>query len=279
MNNDSKIAFLIDALIRGHDNFDQIYKYLDAILDAKSLQLNSDELYDKLRENIAEKVRLSGESLKSIEYHKRFGWVIESKDNSAAYLGKINLTGNSTLDIGKMSYFSGSSTINGRDSLKIGSFCSLATGIEIFTSNINHPMNFLSTYNMVSNARILERDDKVELPNFRQQIVELEKRRDVVIGNDVWIGRDVLIMNGIVIGDGCIVGARSTVTSNCEPYGVYVGTPAKLIKYRFPREVIDQLIGIQWWKWSIEKIKKNRMLFDVELSKYSGDLNKLINDI
>lgn len=59
-----------------------------------------------------------------------------------------------------------------------------------------------------------------------------QSERSIVIGNDVWIGYGAIIMPGVTIGDGCVVGAGAVVTRDCEPYGVYVGSPARKIKSR-----------------------------------------------
>ena len=59
-----------------------------------------------------------------------------------------------------------------------------------------------------------------------------QDEKDIVIGDDVWIGYGVHIMPGIKVGDGCVIGAGAVVTRDCEPYGVYVGVPAKKIKTR-----------------------------------------------
>lgn len=56
--------------------------------------------------------------------------------------------------------------------------------------------------------------------------------KDITIGNDVWIGFGAQIMAGVTIGDGCVIGAGAVVTKDTEPYGVYVGVPAQLKKYR-----------------------------------------------
>ena len=58
------------------------------------------------------------------------------------------------------------------------------------------------------------------------------KESNIVIGNDVWIGFGVQIMSGVTIADGCVLGAGTVVTKSTEPYGVYAGIPARLIKYR-----------------------------------------------
>jgi aminopeptidase-like protein/acetyltransferase-like isoleucine patch superfamily enzyme len=271
----SKRNFINDLVIRSHDNFDQIYR--SNLSFARDSKVNQDygPLYDAILDNILKNTTLLGEKVSNVEYHERFGWVL-SGTNKKAYLGKINLTGKASIEIGNMTYFSGSIIVNGNAHLEIGSYCSLANGIEIFTSNINHPTSFTTTYNLHSNARIVENAMGLELPNFHSNIKQLKKRKDVTIGNDVWIGRDVLIMNGINIGDGCIIGTRSTITKDCEPYGVYVGTPAKLVKYRFNQDIITQLLAIKWWNWSYEKIRRNKPFFDQELAEYSGSLRRII---
>lgn len=59
-----------------------------------------------------------------------------------------------------------------------------------------------------------------------------ETEKSISIGNDVWIGFGAQIMAGVTITDGCVIGAGAIVTKDTEKYGVYVGIPAKLIKYR-----------------------------------------------
>jgi dTDP-4-amino-4,6-dideoxy-D-glucose acyltransferase len=51
------------------------------------------------------------------------------------------------------------------------------------------------------------------------------------VGNDVYIGARSVIMP-ITIGEGCVIGAGSFVNKNCDPWGIYVGSPAKKIGER-----------------------------------------------
>jgi dTDP-4-amino-4,6-dideoxy-D-glucose acyltransferase len=55
------------------------------------------------------------------------------------------------------------------------------------------------------------------------------------VGNDVYIGARSTIMP-VTIGEGCVIGAGSFVNKNCDPWGVYVGSPAKKIAERPPIE-------------------------------------------
>ena len=64
-------------------------------------------------------------------------------------------------------------------------------------------------------------------------------------------------MGGLTIGNGAIVGAGSIVTKDVPPYAVVAGSPARIIRYRFPREMIDRLEAIRWWRfgpWDLEGI-------------------------
>ncbi len=54
----------------------------------------------------------------------------------------------------------------------------------------------------------------------------------VEIGDDVWVGAGVRILDGVKIGSGCVIGTGSVVTKSTDPYGVYVGVPAKKINDR-----------------------------------------------
>lgn len=139
-----------------------------------------------------------------------------------------------------------------KNSIKIGNFCSIARDVSI--QEYFHDYSRLTTYYIGRNV-------------FGEDVKdEVVSKGPIIIGNDVWIGTGVQIMSGVTIGDGAVIAANSTVTHDVLPYSVIGGVPAKLIKYRFSQEIIDELLRIKWWNWDIEKIKKNRKLFSVNLS-------------
>lgn len=135
------------------------------------------------------------------------------------------------------------------DKLKIGKFCSIATGAKFIFNGANHTLKSFSTYPFPLFA-----DEK----QYNPDIVESwDNKGDIVIGNDVWLGYDSIIMAGVTIGDGAIIGTRALVTKDVEPYTIVGGIPAKTIRKRFDDETIEILQKIQWWDWNIEKIEKN----------------------
>jgi galactoside O-acetyltransferase len=54
----------------------------------------------------------------------------------------------------------------------------------------------------------------------------------LVIQDDVYIGANCTLMPNITIGEGAIIGAASFVNKDAEPWGIYVGSPAKKIGER-----------------------------------------------
>ncbi|MFK0162915.1 acyltransferase [Rhizobium sp. NPDC090279] len=57
-------------------------------------------------------------------------------------------------------------------------------------------------------------------------------KKPVVIEDDVWIGAGAKILGGAHISKGCVIGANAVVKGRTEPYGIYVGAPARLLKRR-----------------------------------------------
>lgn len=64
-------------------------------------------------------------------------------------------------------------------------------------------------------------------------------------------------MPGVKIADGAVIGTGSIVTKDVEPYSIFAGNPAKLIRKRFDDDTISFLLELKWWNWPIEKIGAN----------------------
>ncbi|PPC82276.1 MAG: transferase [Methylotenera sp.] len=127
----------------------------------------------------------------------------------------------------------------------IGRFCSIGRGVVIGLEKNKHPTDWLSTSLF---SRSLER--KYE---------SIAASTQTVIGHDCWIGQEAIIMSGVNIGHGAIIGARALVTSNVPPFAIYGGIPAKLIRYRFPIEIINKLINVEWWNMRTDYLEKLNM--------------------
>jgi len=58
------------------------------------------------------------------------------------------------------------------------------------------------------------------------------KSSPVFMGRHVILGAGTIVFPGTMIGEGCSFGAGSVVNKNAEPWGVYVGIPARRIRER-----------------------------------------------
>ena len=72
--------------------------------------------------------------------------------------------------------------------------------------------------------------------------------------------------------NGCIIGARALLKQNfkSEPYGIYGGTPAKLIRFRFSEKIRESLLELAWWDMPLSWIKENNDFFMLDLTADEG---------
>lgn len=74
--------------------------------------------------------------------------------------------------------------------------------------------------------------DRLDIPICEQGFDEY---KPVLISDDVWIGSRVTILPGTKIGRGTIIGAGAVVTGTIPDYAIAGGVPAKVIRYREPK--------------------------------------------
>lgn len=156
------------------------------------------------------------------------------------------ITKTDKIKVGKESYHNGNFNVKGNGSLILGSYCAFGQDIKVILSNHN--------YNYPSIQYTFYRKNFGRLPYENIQ-------GNTEIGNDVWIGDSVIILPNIKIGNGVIIGAGSIVTKDVPDYAIIAGNPARVIKYRFTKEKIDELNTKKWWNWTNEEIYKNSDFF------------------
>lgn len=145
----------------------------------------------------------------------------------------------------------------------IKKFANIASYVRINPGQ--HPMHRASLHHMLYRREMFGfGQDDSDFFNSRRE-------KNVYIGNDTWIGHNVTIMGGVYVGDGAVIGSGAIVTKDIPAYAIAVGNPAKVIKFRFDYEVINELQKIAWWDWDHETIKKRINDFnsiEIFLKKY-----------
>ena len=91
---------------------------------------------------------------------------------------------------------------------------------------------------------------------------------DSIIKNDVWIGDEAMMLGGGIIENGCIIAARAVLPPNfrSEPYGIYAGSPARLVRFRFSEAVRAALVELAWWDMPLSWIRDNNAAFLQDLT-------------
>jgi acetyltransferase-like isoleucine patch superfamily enzyme len=281
MNGYEEYAF--DCFLRSYENKETLIELTSNYQDNEKLDLLNNvykdlkiwhKAYDYVENYLFNNVKLSLEGelhlLDKVDFHPKYGWVVSYNGNKA-FLGKASIYEKLKVIIGHRSYISGNCNLRGNGLLEIGAYSSIGWNLYVFVEYENHPYKYPGNINFSVESRLVDDGMSLSIPNPME-----EESNKVIIGNDVFIGRNVNIMNGVTIHDGCVIGANSMVTKDCEPFGIYVGTPAKLISKRFPDKIISQMEALKWWRWPFEKIKRNVSFFNTNLSNYCGDINSLI---
>jgi acetyltransferase-like isoleucine patch superfamily enzyme len=134
--------------------------------------------------------------------------------------GKITIGDNVSIEQDVEIVAQGSTILIG-DSVFIGRGCQIIAKQFISVGNDSQ----IASYCVIRDANHkMERNDLIRIQGYAVQPIS--------IGEDVWIGSQSSIIMGAKINNGCVVGANSLINKELVGYGVYVGSPAKLLKFR-----------------------------------------------
>lgn len=119
-----------------------------------------------------------------------------------------------------------------------------------------------------------------DLKSLRRQIERTTRRRgSIIIQNDVWVATDATIMPGVTLHNGCIVAAKSVVTKDVPPYAIVGGNPARVLRYRFDKDIIDALQKIAWWDWDEETQRQRKEDFALPVEEFAKKYLPLVEGI
>lgn len=135
------------------------------------------------------------------------------------------------------------------DRLVIGRYVAIASGARFIMNGANHALDGISTFPFAIFGGAWA--EAVDPATFAEG-----GRGDTVIGDDVWIGNGATILPGVTIGPGAIVAASAVVSRDVPPYAVVAGNPARVVKMRFPPDVIARLLAVAWWNWTPEQVTR-----------------------
>lgn len=175
------------------------------------------KIYDIFLSNILLYYRKTSVSL----YFHNKSWRRLNRHNSTYLCGNYPF---GMISVGNYTY--GKIDINfftNKEKLIIGNFCSIADGVKFVTGG-NHFADRLLTF---------------------------------PVGSIYNIGKDDGYTKGPIIGRGAIVAAGAVVVKDVPPYAIVGGNPAKILKYRFPLEIRESLMKMDFSLLTKEYIEQN----------------------
>ena len=183
------------------------------------------------------------------------------------FSARVQLARPDALSVGPRTYASRSTLIKtwaASETVEIGAWCSIAGEVRIVHPGVseeftdrdgrsvslrlrgNHRLETATTFPI----GILLKDQTFDaLPQDGSL-----KSRPLVIGSDVWIGYRATILGPVTIGHGAVIGAGAVVTSDVPPYAIVAGNPARVLRMRFPSDIVERLMRIAWWNWPDDRV-------------------------
>lgn len=125
---------------------------------------------------------------------------------------------------------------------EIGKFCSIAAQTRLNPGN--HPLERVALHHWTYRSKSYKLG-----PEDDHGFFDWRRAHKVVLGHDVWIGHGATVLPGVSIGTGAAVGAGAVVSKDVPDFAIVVGVPARVLRFRFPENVREQLLQLAWWNW------------------------------
>lgn len=134
-----------------------------------------------------------------------------------------------------------------KNNVRLSEFTLISGGEGIYIGNYVHIANHVSIagggklviedfVGVCAGVRIITGSDDITGNGIPSPMVSDEfrsfYRSNVILKKHSFIGTNVIIHPGVTIGEGTVVASGSLVTKDLEPWGIYMGSPARKVRNR-----------------------------------------------
>lgn len=137
----------------------------------------------------------------------------------------------------------------------IGKYTYLGKNVYITKTTIGRYCSIANNVSIGMGEHIIE-DISTNILFYQQNPYDILTQKPCTIKNDVWIGVDSIIRRGVTIGNGAIIGANSFVNRDIPDFAIACGNPARIIRYRFSKEVQKKILESAWWEKDLLQAQK-----------------------
>lgn len=123
------------------------------------------------------------------------------------------IVANGPLTIGNHVHFAPHCVIQAGGGIEIGDFCAFSTRCSLITNSDDYSGEVMCGPTLP--------------PHVKRSI-----KRPIKIGKHTILGVNTTVLPGVTIGEGVATGAHTLVIKKLDPWGIYVGSPAKFLKER-----------------------------------------------
>lgn len=127
--------------------------------------------------------------------------------------------------IGDYVHISAQSAIHAAEGIEVGDFVTISGRVGIYGQSDNYSGIWLTNPTVPDGLRCVE-------------------KARIFIGVHVIVGSNSTVLPGAQLAEGVAIGAHTLVTQPTDPWGIYVGTPARRIKDR-NRDLLDLEMNIK----------------------------------
>jgi acetyltransferase-like isoleucine patch superfamily enzyme len=127
--------------------------------------------------------------------------------------------GEGGIEIGQHVHLAVFVSLMGKGKIALGDFSGMSSRVSVYSSNDDYSGQYMTN------------------PTLPPQFTNVTSG-PVSIGRHAIVGSGAIIMPNVSIGEGAAIGALSLVRDDCEPFGIYVGVPARYVTQR-RRELLE----------------------------------------